>query len=581
MGDDLTRWVYWWEFNKEPFLNLKAKVHGAGVGTGVNPLTEGLGGYTSQVRTFKPTAHQIANEVIPALREALEESDSIDIQSSCLVALAKVGTDRSVVGLIRERLRHPHPEVSETAALSLGILQDPVVLPELEDLALDTDAGRALCGADSGVRLRTRVFAVYGLGLVANASGDPSLRTRIAERLWGIAGGETGAVPDLRVAAIISLGLTRLEQPESMLERLAGVLADGGQHRLIRAHCPTAMAKLIQAGASPGQADRWSQALLALVAPRSKAPNAVRQSVVQASGLLARSCGDLQRVEIGRALRRLADDGADLQERNLTAISLAYLGAALPDAHPLRDSVQDFLLQKVLKGSSSYRPWAGLALGVMAHHLQEAGASGPSSVVGETLLGRFLKEKAPSRKAAYAVSLGLMRFGPAKGPVAEAMRRGKDGELRGYCAISLGLLGASEHREAIQEVVRESSRRPEVLRQAAVGLGLMNDHEVLEVLLARLQPEDGKRPALSVLSSVATAIGFIGDHRSVTPLVRVLRDDRNYTPLGRAFAAAALGLVVDKQLLPWNSSIAEDLNYRAAVVTLVDNSLGSGVLDIL
>jgi hypothetical protein len=38
--------------------------------------------------------------------------------------------------------------------------------------------------------------------------------------------------------------------------------------------------------------------------------------------------------------------------------------------------------------------------------------------------------------------------------------------------------------------------------------------------------------------------------------------------------------VGDKETLPWNSKIAENLNYRAAVSTLVDPS-GTGILDIL
>ena len=40
-------------------------------------------------------------------------------------------------------------------------------------------------------------------------------------------------------------------------------------------------------------------------------------------------------------------------------------------------------------------------------------------------------------------------------------------------------------------------------------------------------------------------------------------------------------MVADKELLPWNSKIGQDLNYRAAVDTLVDQSGGSGIMDIL
>jgi hypothetical protein len=49
--------------------------------------------------------------------------------------------------------------------------------------------------------------------------------------------------------------------------------------------------------------------------------------------------------------------------------------------------------------------------------------------------------------------------------------------------------------------------------------------------------------------------------------------------LPRAFAAVALGLVGDKEELPWNSKIAVDNNYRANVETLT--GAGAGILDIL
>jgi hypothetical protein len=52
-------------------------------------------------------------------------------------------------------------------------------------------------------------------------------------------------------------------------------------------------------------------------------------------------------------------------------------------------------------------------------------------------------------------------------------------------------------------------------------------------------------------------------------------------PRARGFAAAALGIVADKEALPWNSKIAADLNYRAATETLTSVNTGTGILDIL
>jgi hypothetical protein len=52
------------------------------------------------------------------------------------------------------------------------------------------------------------------------------------------------------------------------------------------------------------------------------------------------------------------------------------------------------------------------------------------------------------------------------------------------------------------------------------------------------------------------------------------------TETARGFAAVALGIVGDKEPLPWNTKIALDLNYRAATQTLTDPH-GTGILDIL
>ena len=73
-------------------------------------------------------------------------------------------------------------------------------------------------------------------------------------------------------------------------------------------------------------------------------------------------------------------------------------------------------------------------------------------------------------------------------------------------------------------------------------------------------------------------LSFIGDRNSIPPLIGLLQDEA-MPDLSRAFAAAALGGVADKEKLPWNSKLARGLNYRAAVETLTQS--GSGILDIL
>jgi HEAT repeat protein len=82
----------------------------------------------------------------------------------------------------------------------------------------------------------------------------------------------------------------------------------------------------------------------------------------------------------------------------------------------------------------------------------------------------------------------------------------------------------------------------------------------------------------AVLAAIAVAIGRIGDRRAIEPLVGMTRD-ADLTKLARAFVAAALGGVGDKDPLPWNVPLSVDCNYAASVDTLTNGS--TGVLDIL
>ena len=57
-------------------------------------------------------------------------------------------------------------------------------------------------------------------------------------------------------------------------------------------------------------------------------------------------------------------------------------------------------------------------------------------------------------------------------------------------------------------------------------------------------------------------------------------EDEDLTDRARGFAAVALGIVADKEPLPFNSKIAVDLNYRASTPTL-NAQVGAGILNIL
>ena len=255
---------------------------------------------------------------------------------------------------------------------------------------------------------------------------------------------------------------------------------------------------------------------------------------------------------------------------------MAYLGAA--DPLDTRMEVELALGKLTRRGSTGIRPWAALALGVLDFHLQESGQRGISPDSRATLRDGFESTAEIQRRSAYAIALGLAKDQASAKVFAAELADTKNPELAGYCAVALGMLDARAHAELLIDRLQESKRRPWLLRHLAIGLGLMGDVRGRDELLALIAPQDGSRVRLAPLAAATAGLGLVGDRETLDPLTRALHDDR-LTPLGRAFAAVALGMVCDTDLLPWNHRVSSDLNYRASVESL-SSPMGTGILDL-
>ncbi len=148
---DLTQWDIWWEMNKNPYLRLREAVLTGSVQTGDDNWWLGHGRRDGAQDLLKPTQEQIQDEILPALKKAMDSTSQRDITSSCMVAMAKIGQNHStfrLVDVFAPRLRENDQEVRETAALALGIAgiaeQDEMDL--LLGLANDDDAGQRASG---------------------------------------------------------------------------------------------------------------------------------------------------------------------------------------------------------------------------------------------------------------------------------------------------------------------------------------------------------------------------------------------------------------------------------------------------
>lgn len=584
-GPNLSSWTFWWAFNRERYLNLKAAISRTS-----GPVTddfEGLVGGKAPA-TLRPNAAQISNYAVRPLVDALRNETNRDIQTGALLALAKIGQEPAqMVELFRDMIKSSEQEVSETACLALGVLAAHEGVPTLVDIYEDTESARKLVGKRE-VPFRTRTFAAYGLGLIGARTSETEVRDAVQSRLLRYMTGEgakRASQKDLRVASIIALGL--IEDPD---RRAAAVLnryfeENRAKETLICSHVPNAIARTLNNASANERAPYVQSWIGMLAAPGENRDREVRQSMVQAVGMLTRADDAFAK----NALTVLQDKiEKELSKNDLAAyFGLISIGQIAGTTQP-GNEFEKYLLEKALAngGRVMTRAWAAIALGVEGF----AQANGtlhvaPNPKVGEALVGKTLDIKDPEQLAAYGIGLGLLHYTPASARVQELFQEIKDDTYRGYFATALGLMGDQSAVPMIQTAVSKATRRPELLRECAIGLGLLGDKSVVRTLLAILGNPENK--TLAVQAATATALGFVGDHRAIsnadpkeTTLPRMLMD-KTLTAESRAFAAVAIGLVCDKEEFPWNFKISCDLNYVASTPTLSDFANQTGILNIL
>ena len=144
----------------------------------------------------------------------------------------------------------------------------------------------------------------------------------------------------------------------------------------------------------------------------------------------------------------------------------------------------------------------------------------------------------------------------------------------GYLAIGPALVGDRSAVATLAPILERSERRPFLLQQTAIALGVLGDRQAVDRLVDKLK----RAESVAVLAAIAKAIGQIGDRRAIGPLIETL-GDAEAPKLTLAFAAAALGGVGDKDLLPWNLRLSVDANYATGIDTLTNGA--TGILDIL
>jgi len=591
VGDDLGRWEFWWEFGKDPFLRLRDTIYSD---RGEDPLARWNPRLAGLRRNVSPPTEADVRGVAAQLRDLLKKSDDRDTSSSCLIALAKIGSQRAGFDLTEHFtpfLARGDQELRESAALSIGVAGDldPKNLDVLVGLVEDNNKGRALSGKGA-VNERTRAFAAYAAGLLLRRSRNAAASLRLTRPLQAVLAEPTSHGRNLTVAAIEALAQfpRGWESPAANTLR-RGVATEIGNYydlelgagdQLVQAHVPTALARLLQPRSIEALKwrDRFAKDLAAGLrssGTRTKVNHHIAQSCALALGHMCEpwETDNSPSHAIGELLVNVHRDHRDYQTRSFAVLSLARIGG---------QEAMDYLVSELSVANKALeQPWLAVALGVLAAKQRADGSNDDRESdayrrVTASLLAQLEKARNPSTIGALAIALGLTGAEDAR----DILRRNlvknqRRDDIAGYVALALGLLRDTSALNDLRDIREGSSRRPFVMMQSVRALGLLGDY----TLTAQLSQELSQ-PGATVLrlAATASALMHIGDRRCL-PALRELVAKPSVTPLTQAFAIVALGGVCDKDPLPWNSVYASFVNYRASTETLTDGI--AGILDLL
>lgn len=565
-GPGYEDWTFWWNYNKDELLNLKQVIkknqRGAPTGSGAHALG-GRGGSGSAVLTATDAA--IRKDIIPALTDLLDQKDlNFDIQSAAELALAKIG-DQRIVPKLKEIARNEksayNKVVEESAALAFGLLQQDT--PEVREFLIEMVQDQK---RDASF---VRPFSAISLGLLGSKNDkDGAVPQALFKVLVGKESGQ-----NIKSTCLVAMGLL---ENDAQCERLLEILKNGkdpsekGAEELDdneMAFVVQALGKIGRPGLDkPGQETAIADAVTGLLNDKKTAVN-VRRSAAIALGQLAKKADAKVQKKLYTAAKGVAADADDAQERHFGIIALGRIGALEGVDKEVRADCIKTLGFHLEKGKSLTPTFAAMGLGLIGRAQLDANERVDEETIRKPLRDRFAETKQARDRGAFAIASGLVRDPLAVKPLIEALNdKGLDAKLRGYAALSLGMINDPGAKDAIRNALTNDSDR-ELRVQTAMAAGLMGDANVVADLVKILQSGEESQ---YILGSVALALGQIGDERAIAPLIEIAKDDKKYPDLTRALATVALGQIGDRRDTPVLARVATDINYRAHVPALTE-----------
>lgn len=577
-------WTFWWGYNKDSILDLKARIydysgsdHPIGIVGDAN--TEARGSQTHRVRSL------VESDVLPAMRWAIEHGAEVDsdIESAAYIGLAKVARHAMQIDGLMKPLDHPRsfrPITVESAAMALGLLRRASSDEQLSAVDLDRVRARLIEALDDDkLHTRARAFAAMSLGLLgdqptgSHGTGGPLAAARSTTKALLARLGEDHAHADIPIAIITALGLQPSESfgvdGKTVLRELAlrGRLGRREMSSKAQAHAVLSYARVTGA-----ESLTLLQRLVIKRTPDSLVPRSAALGIGRIASRLSPEKRILAAKELLRAERRIRDTST----RHFVVISLADLVASAmgrDEADVLDETrVGSFLVKVATRGNAESQPYGALALGLALRAMGgDAFTQGQSTFRKDALAaladGLQRAKGGDHGRAAFALALGIAKDVDQIRKLTEVVDDASlSGDLRGYAAMGIGLMGHAPRvaRASIRSALRE--HRSEAMRvHCATALGLLSDGEAVPILVDQLKTARTQ----SLKGQLVVALARIGNHDAVRPLIGLLKDPREQV-LTRALACAGLGVVGDMEPIPSVSLIAEDLNFRAPTDALLE-----------
>ncbi len=625
--DDPTDWQLWWMFNRDRFLRFDG-IHTGATFTGSDGFYLGSGQQQAEAVGGRANDRQIDGQIATSLLAALKKGGSNEMCQSTLVAMSKIGGEKSdqFEFVTQWFIGNGTPEMNPVGAFVTGMNGNHTKVEMLREIALNTVKGCEFCSADgqpttARIPMSTRAFAAYGLGMIGSRSSDMAVRREIVKTLIQVLEDDSNEANDARVAAMVALGLVPLSVDPDVVACYCGTCVVPDPYTslrpqvtylmryftaqkefdpTLRAHAATTLARLV-AARPDGMTDRMkegvAEVLVRALDRSNRQPREVRESAVLGLGLIGDADNDNLDRWIRWAVKRSLRSGEDMEKR-FALIAMGEIGghkgqgdepwAALAE-------VRGVLTKELGSGRKRVKPWAALALGVMGHELRGKGVE-LDPMVDAALGGSVRSAKKLNDLGAYALAIGMRRNGAEADRLVSKLSKTRDEAARGYVAIALGMVGAKQATELLQDTLADAKGLPLLQTRAGVALGLLGDDSVADSMLAALDEAiRAKRESVdydeavrgtnyvdedaAVLAAIS-ALGYLGDSRGIDKLCEIVVDAEEAYPMAaREAAAEALGYIGDRTLRPWRVAMTMGANYCASTKTLTTPE-GTGVLDL-